>query len=321
MSVRYKDYYKVLGASRTDDQDTLQKSFRKLARKYHPDVNKDSNAEEKFKEINEAYEVLKDPEKRAKYDRLGANWKAGDPFEGFSGGSPFRGGGFSGAGASGFSGGNFSDFFESLFGGDPFANQGGQHSPFGGGHSKSPQIKGDDQEVEITINLADAYHGTTRNLNLSKGDGSKKTYQVKIPAGATEGMKIRLSGQGKQSLHGGPRGDLFLKVHLEPHPLFSVEGKNIITQLKLTPWEAALGTKVQAPTLDGMVTLTIPSCAQNGQKMRLKGKGFPFKNNRGDLHVELLIAIPEALSAEEKKLFEKLQKSSRFNPRNETPES
>jgi curved DNA-binding protein len=319
MSVRYKDYYKVLGSSRTDDQETLQKSFRKLARKYHPDVNKDPDAEERFKEINEAYEVLKDPEKRAKYDRLGANWEAGDPFEGFSGGSPFRGG-FSGGGPSGFSGGNFSEFFETLFGGDPFSSQGGNYSPFGEGSKNSAPHKGEDQEVEITINLADAYHGTTRNLNLSKGDGSKKTYQVKIPAGATEGMKIRLSGQGKQSVHGGARGDLFLKVHLEPHPLFNVDGKNINTRLNLAPWEAALGAKVQAPTLDGMVTLTIPPCAQSGQKMRLKGKGFPFKNARGDLHVELVIVIPEELSPEEIKLFEKLNKVSRFNPRNETSE-
>ena len=216
MSVRYKDYYKVLGVNRNDDQDTLQKAFRKLARKYHPDVNKDPGAEAKFKELNEAYEVLKDPEKRAKYDRLGANWKAGDPFEGFSGGAPFRGG-FSGGGASGFSGGNFSDFFETLFGGDPFGNQGGSYNPFGDSPKATANDRGQDQEVEITINLADAYHGTTRNLNLSKSDGTKKTYQVKIPAGATEGMKIRMSGQGKESPYGGPRGDLFLKVRLEAH--------------------------------------------------------------------------------------------------------
>ena len=314
MSVRYKDYYKVLGVDRKDDQDKLQKAYRKLARKYHPDVNKDPGAEAKFKEINEAYEVLKDPEKRAKYDRLGANWKAGDPFEGFGGGSSFRGG-FSGGGAGGFAGGNFSDFFETLFGGDPFSSQGGNYNPFGDGAPNRQREKGKDQEVEITINLADAYHGTTRNLNLSKSDGSKKSYQVKIPAGATEGMKIRLSGQGQESPYGGPRGDLFLKVHLEAHPLFKVDGKNLLSTLKISPWEAALGAKVQAPTLDGMVTITIPPCAQTGQKMRLKGKGFPYKKTRGDLYVELAIVVPETLSSEEKKIFEKLSKASKFNPR------
>ena len=315
MSVRYKDYYKVLGVNRQDDQDKLQKAYRKLARKYHPDVNKDPGAEAKFKELNEAYEVLKDPEKRAKYDRLGANWKAGDPFEGFGGSSPFRGGFSGGGNPGGFSGGNFSDFFETLFGGDPFSSQGGNYNPFGDGTRANPNEKGKDQEVEITINLADAYHGTTRNLNLSKSDGSKKSYQVKIPAGATEGMKIRLSGQGQESPYGGPRGDLFLKVRLEAHPLFPVEGKNLSTILQISPWEAALGAKVQVPTLDGMVTMTVPSSAQTGQKMRLKGKGFPHKEARGDLYVKLAIVVPETLSSDEKKLFEKLAKASKFNPR------
>ena len=227
MSVKFKDYYALLGVDRKADSSAIQKAFRKLARKYHPDVNKDPAAETKFKELNEAYEVLKDPEKRARYDNLGAGWKAGDPFEGFGGGfSGFGGrggnpfGGFQGGGAqSGFGGENFSDFFETLFGSAGFNQQAGNFNPFGGAGPQPPQ-KGSDQEVEITINLADAFHGATRNLNLSTGGGKKKSYQVKIPAGTTEGMKIRMSGQGKAGRGNGPAGDLFLKVKLEKHPLF-----------------------------------------------------------------------------------------------------
>jgi curved DNA-binding protein len=322
MSVKYKDYYKTLNVDRKADGDEIQKAFRKLARKYHPDVNKDPGAEDKFKELNEAYEVLKDPVKRDKYDNLGASWQSGDPFEGFRG---FRGGGggnpFSGFGGgqkqSGFEGNDFSDFFETLFGGAGFSDQGGGFSPFGNPGRPPPQ-KGEDLEVEITINLADAYHGATRNLNLASGNGQKKSYQIKIPAGATEGMKIRLSGQGKVGMNGVPNGDLFLKVKLEKHPLFTVEGKNISTSVDIAPWEAALGAKIEVPTLDGMVTMTVPAGAQTGQKMRLKGKGFPHKAARGDLYVHLNLVMPKHLSETEKKLFEKLAKASHFNPRNES---
>ncbi len=319
MSVKYKDYYKTLNVDRKADADTIQKAFRKLARKYHPDVNKDPGAEDKFKELNETYEVLKDPVKRDKYDNLGANWQSGDPFSGFrggGGGNPFSG--FSGAGpAGGFGGGDFSDFFETLFGGAGFGGQSDGFNPFGNQNRPPPQ-KGEDLEVEITINLADAYHGATRNLNLASGSGQKKSYQIKIPPGATEGMKIRLSGQGKVGVNGVPNGDLFLKVKLEKHPLFKVDGKNINTTVDVAPWEAALGAKIEVPTLDGMVTMTIPPGAQGGQKMRLKGKGFPHKNTRGDLYVHLNLVVPSQLSDAERKLFEKLAKTSHFNPRNES---
>ena len=320
MSVSYKDYYKTLNVDRKADGDTIQKAFRKLARIYHPDVNQEPGAEEKFKELNEAYEVLKDPEKRARYDSLGANWQSGDPFAGFRNahgrsGNPFGGN----PGAGGFGGGNFSDFFETLFGGAGFGDAHGGYSPFGGG--KPPPQKGEDLQVNITINLADAYHGATRTLNLTSGDGQKKSYQIKIPAGATEGMKIRLSGQGKVGLNGVPNGDLFLKVSLEKHPLFTVDGKNLNATANIAPWEAALGAKIEVPTLDGMVTMTVPAGAQTGQKMRLKGKGFPHKQNRGDLYVTLNLVMPDSLTDAEKKLFEKLAKTSRFNPRQDASSS
>ena len=319
MSVAYKDYYKALGVDRSADETALQKSYRKLARKYHPDVNSDPNAEEKFKEINEAYEVLKDSEKRRRYDALGSDWKKGDPFSGFGGFEGFEG--F--RGQSGFHNpGAFSDFFEVLFG--QGMDQGSKRKSRRAGFDWSEPFeqnatpKGRSHEVEITISLEDAYHGTTKNLNLTQTDGGRKIYQVKIPPGTTQDTKIRLAGQGDKAMLGGPDGDLFLKVNIAPDPRFQVEGHDLQSTIPITPWEATLGAKVRIFTLDGPVKLTIPPGTQSGTQMRLRGKGLRQKdNNRGDLHAEIKIVVPKELTKKEEDLLKKIAAVSEFDPRDE----
>lgn len=323
MSVQFQDYYETLGVARSASQEEIQKAYRKLARKYHPDVSKEAGAEDKFKQIGEAYEVLRDPEKRQRYDTLGANWKAGQDFQPPPGWEQMFGG-FQGAGGRGgaqtFTFGNgdgFSDFFSMLFGdgGSMGAQFGG--APFGAGFQQGGpvQTKGRSHEARITISLHDAYHGAKRRITLGGLDG-EKSYEVRIPKGITEGATIRLSGQGETGRHGGPAGDLLLRVHIAPDSRFRVKNRNIYTTLPISPWEAALGAKVVVPTLDGDVSVTVPAGSESGRQLRLKGKGLSAKSGKsGDFFVELRIVVPAELSAREKELFEELRDASGFNPR------
>ncbi|MHC1743419.1 MAG: DnaJ C-terminal domain-containing protein [Syntrophobacteraceae bacterium] len=324
MAVKYRDYYEVLGVPRTASQDDIQKAYRKLARKYHPDVNKAKDAEDRFKEMGEAYEVLKDPEKRSRYDQLGEHWKNGQEFRPPPGWESQSGFG-RGAGGTEFrwstGGGDFSDFFETLFGGagfrDAFSRGRGSHEP----RWSHP---GADQEATIRIRLEDAFHGSTKSITLqtqtTEPTGQitvqEKNYEVKIPAGIMSGQKIRLGGQGGEGTGGGPRGDLYLKVEIDPHPVYRVEGRDLYMDLAITAWEAALGTELQVSTLAGPVSMKIPAGTQTGQKLRLRGKGMPNpKATQGNLYAVITIKVPKKLTEQERELFEELRKVSRFNPR------
>lgn len=328
MAVKYRDYYEVLGVKRSAGQDEIQKAYRKLARKYHPDVNKQSDAEEKFKEINEAYEVLKDPEKRKMYDQLGSNWRAGQDFRpppGWETQFDFRGGGphqteFQWGGPGGFS-----DFFETLFGGMGFRQGRGGTGPGGFGRRRAagPQ-PGADQETVIRISLEEAFRGGNKPILLQSrvinAQGQlqvqEKRYDVKIPPGILAGQKIRLAGQGEEGTDGGPRGDLYLKVEIEPHPAFRLKGRDIFTELPVAPWEAVLGSEVRLSALSGNVDLKIPPGTQGGQKLRLRGKGMPNpKGAPGDLYATVVVKVPGHPSPRERELFEELRKISTFNPR------
>ena len=314
--MEYKDYYEILGVSRSASQDEIKKAYRKLARKCHPDTCKDDpNAEQRFKEINEAYEVLKDSEKRSRYDALGSNWQQGQNFTpppGFEdifssfGGRGARGGGrtFSfdfGGGAQG--GGGFSDFFEALFGGGMCGM--GQENPFGG---RGGSVRGRDVESEITVSLSEAHKGGTRELSL-QGAGGIKRLNVKIPAGAHDGIRIRLAGQGNPGPGGS--GDLYLKIRLARDPRYSLEGSDLIAEVPVTPWDAALGGNIEVQTLDGKVKMKLPAGISSGQRLRIKGKGMAHK---GDFYARIKVVVPKKLSAEEKKLFEKLRSVSEFKP-------
>lgn len=319
MSVKFQDYYEILGVGRDASENEIKKAYRKLARKYHPDVNKDKGAEEKFKQINEAHEVLKDPEKRKLYDQLGPDWQAGQDFKPPPGWENVHFEFGSGPQAEAFHfGGGFSDFFEALFGG----------SMGGGGAARARQaswvMRGQDHEAQIEISLEDAYGGATRTITLKGHEvdpqgqvhPTVQNIQVKIPPGVTDGTRIRLAGKGGEGMGGGPRGDLYLKVHMEPHPRFTIDGHNLQVEVPVAPWEAALGATVQVVTMDGTVNLKIPPGAQSGQKLRLRGKGFPKKGGeRGDLIARLKIVVPKDLTAKEKELFAEMAKVSSFNPR------
>ncbi len=331
VAVTYQDYYQTLGVARTATQDEIQRAYRKLARKFHPDVSKEKNAEEKFKELGEAYEVLGDPEKRRKYDQLGSNWQAGQDFRpppGFENVHfEFRGGpgGFRGAGMGGDE--PFSDFFSSLFGGggDDMGPLGGLG---GGGRRRGIKIPrpGSSHEVEVEIPILEAVKGSQRSFTFDVtepgADGvpqrSKKTLNVRIPAGVTEGQKIRLQGQGGAGRNGGPSGDLFLKLRFQKDPRFTAHGHNLHTVLKVSPWEAALGAKVPVETLEGEVRLAVPAGTQSGAKLRLKGKGIPRAGGEpGDLLAEVRIVVPRTLDPEERRLLEELAARSGFDPRKE----
>ena len=322
--MEYKDYYQILGVSRDAGQDAIKRAYRKLAHKYHPDVSKEPDAEERFKEVKEAYEVLSDPEKRQAYDQLGSGWRQGQSFEPPPGWeSAFDAGGGS-RGFGGFGGGDFSDFFESLFGGGaygggPFGDR-ARGSAWGGVGGFSAQ--GEDQHARIEIPLQVAFHGGQRRIQLAvpEADGQgrvrerTRSLDVKIPAGIREGQQIRLAGQGRPSPGGGSRGDLYLEVHIQPHPHFQLDGKDIYLNLPITPWEAALGQSVPVPTLGGTVNLTVPAGAQSGQKLRLKGRGLPG-SHPGDQYVVLQIKVPRAETEEHRKLFREMADKMAFNPR------
>ncbi len=341
MAVKYKDYYEILGVSREASQDDINKAYRKLARKYHPDVNPEPEGEEKFKEINEAYEVLKDPEKRKRYDSLGSDWDSGQDFRpppGWGEGGHFEfftdmgghGMGGQGAGFQTFGESGFSDFFDMLFGREGFSSFGGagrgrQRSPFQQAQtSRSFRARGQDVEAEMEISLEEAYRGGKRNIELQVQEPNeygqitprRKKLDVKIPPGTRDGTRIRLSGQGGQGMGGGDAGDLYIRVRLRPHPRFKVNEYDIECELPITPWEAALGAQVKAPTLDGPVTVNVPAGVSSGQKLRLQGKGLTKKGGaRGNQYILLKIAVPKTLSPDEREAFEKLARVSSFQPR------
>jgi len=310
MAVQFRDYYETLGVSKTASEDEIKSAFRKLARKHHPDVAKDKKAaEEKFKQINEAYEVLSDPEKRQRYDQLGANWNQPGGFQPppqWGGGQP---GGFRwGSGENGgvefeFGGTGFSDFFEQFFGG------GRGRSAFGGfGQRGATAERGSDVEADIMVTLEEALHGSTRQVSLRRA-GSKKTetYQVKIPRGVREGQRIRLAGQGEAGERGGKSGDLFLRVRLARHPDFSVEGNDLVHEVKIAPWQAVLGDQLLVPTLEGSARLKLPPGTQGGQRFRLRDRGLPgVSGQRGDLYVAVQISVPKKLSERERETWNQL---------------
>ncbi|MCB1876367.1 MAG: DnaJ domain-containing protein [Chromatiales bacterium] len=309
--MEFKDYYTIMGVERGASQDEIKRAYRKLARKYHPDVSKEEDAEQRFKEIGEAYEVLKDPEKRTAYDQLGANWKAGQDFRpppDWNQGFEFRGGGFTGADAE-----HFSDFFESLFG-KGFSRAGGR----GGGF----HARGEDTHAKVVVDLEDAYSSAVRTLTLkhTEVDASgrpqvkERTLNVRIPKGVRQGQHIRLAKQGGAGVGRGEAGDLYLEIEFRPHSLYRVEQKDVYLDLPLAPWEAALGATVTAPTPEGSVELKIPAGSQGGRKLRLKGRGIPG-DPPGDFYVVLQIALPAADSEAAKAAYRSLQKAVPFNPR------
>jgi curved DNA-binding protein len=306
MAVKFRDYYETLGVTRGAKEEEIKKSYRKLARKYHPDLNPNNKqSEERFKEIQEAYEVLSDADKRSKYDELGANWKSGSDFtpppnwQGNVDFSEIFGGG---RGQGGFEnqGSSFSDFFESLFGGIPRGGPGGART-----RHQAPA----DAETELTLPLVDMHRGSTKKLNVSFGQ-NHRVLDVRIPPGARDDSRIRIAGGGPQG------GDLFVRLKQQPHPKLAVKGDNTETVVEVTPWEAALGATVEVPTLDGRVETRVPAGVASGQRLRLRGQGLNIRNGgRGDHFAVLKIVTPKHLTAEEKKLFEELRKVSHFNPR------
>ena len=312
MAVGYRDYYEVLGVPRDASDEDIRRAYHKLARRYHPDVNKEEGAEDRFKEISEAYEVLRDPDKRARYDRLGANWRAGEDvsgaagFEGFPGGFGGFGGDRGGVRVEFGDAHDFSDFFESLFGG---ARRPGRARTAG---FEGFQARGADQETVLELSLEEAAAGGRRQLTL--GDG--RSYDVNIPAGVRDGQRIRLAGEGGKGAAGGPSGDLFLRVRIKPHPRFRVDGRDLHVEVPVAPWEAALGATVAVPTLTGEARVRVPAGSSSGRRLRLRGEGMPGpRGGRGDLYATVKIAVPRHLSDEERELFERLAATSRFDPR------
>jgi curved DNA-binding protein len=312
--VSYKDYYQVLEIPRTASEDEVKQAYRKLARKYHPDVSKEKDAEQRFKDLNEANDVLKDPKKRALYDQYGEAWKAaaeGHPptpdaeraREDFT--------------AEGFDFdpsqvGDMGSVFEAFFGGGRFRN-----AQRGGRHPDAWPDIGGDREAAIELPVEDAFRGGERSLSLmDSSSGEQRTYNVRIPAGVRSGQRIRLAGQGGRGNDGA--GDLYLRVLVVPSNAFRIEGDDVYTVLAVAPWEAALGASATLKTLDGTVRVKVPAGSSSGRKIRLKGKGYPSgQAERGDLYAEIRIEVPAQLSAEERELLERWAALSKFNPRAE----
>ncbi len=303
MSVEYKDYYKILGVAKDASAADIQKAYKKLAKKYHPDLNKNPEAEAKFKELNEANEVLKDPEKRSRYDQLGSNWQASANQGGYSGGQGgFTGGNFSGGS---FGGSGFSDFFESLFGNaSSFGGGQARGFDFGGfsGQQREPLPR--DMSADISITFLEAYHGTSRTLSVNNSE-----VEVKIPAGTKDGKKIKLRSKNSK------QGDIHIQVTVHPSHTYRLENDDIFLNFHLSPWEAMLGAKLEVATLDGKLSLSFPPGTQNGQKFRIRGKGWPKKTGAGDFYVVAKVVIPKELSPEEKALIEEIASISTFVPR------
>ena len=315
MPADFKDYYQILGVPRDASSADIKKAFRKLARKHHPDVAKDKKtAEAKFKEINEANEVLGDPQKRKKYDELGAHWQ--NPHAGRQAGrAPNAGREFN------FGGTGFSDFFEQYFSG---ASRYGY--PENAAPSGSRARKGGDIEGDILVTLEEAMHGAVRPISLQttnarSGKVETQSFQVRIPAGVTDGNRIRVPGQGESGSGGAAAGDLYLRVRHSAHPDFHTEGTDLYYDLDLAPWEAVLGAELTVPTLDGPIKLRIPPGSENNQQLRVRGRGLPKGKtaDRGDFHAILNIHLPATLNDEEREIWEKLRNISKFNPRSESP--
>lgn len=334
MAVKFQDYYELLGVERSATEKEIKSAYRKLARKWHPDLHpaaEKKEAEEQFKRINEAYEVLKDPDKRARYDRLGSRWKDGQEFQAppdMEGFRFYRSDGYGGGFEGGFEGG-FSDFFNMFFGGQAQAAAGGGRNPRS---AQRRTARGEDLESEIELTIEEAFDGATRSIRVGGsaacpgcgGTGNQgqsfcarcggtgtiqenKTLDVKIPAGVRDGSRIRLKGQGGSGLGGGPKGDLFLKVKLRPHPHFKLKENDVEAEAVIRPDQALFGDRIPVRTLDGPVNVKVPPGSRNGSRLRLKGKGFIDKNNsRGDQYVRLIIDLPADLSEEEKNLYKEL---------------
>ena len=315
-----QDFYQVLGVPRNADQDEIQRAYRKLARTYHPDVNSDPAAEDRFKEISEAYDVLSDPQTRRRYDAFGPDFRQVpedvDPDEwrrsraGAGAGQTrggFRSGGFGseglGGGGSSFSGGDidFDDLLGGIFGGRAGRGWG--------------QVPGADQEAELELTVEEAYRGTRRTVTLT-GDGTRRSFEVTVPAGVTDGQRIRLAGQGGRGSDGARNADLYLVVRIAPHPRYRFDGRDLYVELRLAPWEAALGTSVSVDTPGGEVKVKVPAGTSSGRQIRLRGRGLPNpKGKAGDLFAEARIMVPPRLSRAERRLFEQLAAESDFDPR------
>ncbi|WP_163337516.1 DnaJ C-terminal domain-containing protein [Desulfopila sp. IMCC35008] len=314
--MEYKDYYKILGITKDATLDEIKRAYRKLARKYHPDVNKETGSEARFKEIGEAYEVLKDKEKRAAYDQFGSNWKAGQDFKPPPGWE-FRD--FTGSRSySRSSPHGFSDFFETLFGG--WRNQ-PEAEAFSFFHS-DPFERGQDIRAKLSITLEESYRGSRKTISLSRDTISGGRYgtettslQVSTPRGILEGQQIRLEGQGNARMEHGRRGDLFLEIIFEPHPYFTVVKRDITMTLPVTPWEAALGATIKVPTLGDPVDLKLPAGSQTGRKLRLKGKGLSSASQTGDQYIILAVHTPIPETEHQKELFKEMARLLPFNPR------
>ena len=318
--MEFRDYYQTLGLQRSATADEVRKAYRRLARKYHPDVSKEADALERFKQMQEAYEVLKDPKKRAAYDQLGANWKQGEQFRpppdfgaGFDFNQARRGRAHDGGGAGGhqFDGEEqFSDFFSSLFGG-------GQ--PFAGAAGAARRRAGRDQHASIELDLEDAHRGVIRNVTLQQGPeggtASERTLRVTLPAGVTEGQSLRLAGQGEPApTRGGRAGDLYLTVHIRPHRNLELDGRDVKLTLPVAPWEAALGATLTVPTLGGPVDLRIPPQSQTGSRLRLRGRGLAG-DPPGDQYVVLKVVLPPADTPAARELYERMRTELHFDPR------
>ncbi len=312
MPVQFQDYYEILGVPRTATEEEIKKAYRKLARKHHPDVNpEDKNAEEKFKKINEAYEVLSDAEKRKKYDRFGENWKTGEQFTPPPGWGPQPGSGEPAGGGFTYTTGDegdFSEFFQQFFGpGMGFGASTQRRRP-------GFTTRGSDIEAELPVTIEEAFHGGAKQFTIRKGDGTTKTYRVKIPEHSYAGRQIKLAGEGSPGT--STAGDLILTLGYQNHPYYDIDNFDLHREIDVAPWEAVLGAKVPMETLDGNVRLTIPAGAQNGLKLRLKSRGlYRSDGSRGDLYAIVDIAIPEQVTAKERELWEKLRDASNFDPR------
>jgi len=302
-----------MGVARDATQDEIKRSYRKLARKYHPDVSKEADAEARFKEVGEAYEVLKDPEKRAAYDQLGKQWKSGEEFRpppDWDAGFEFRGGGYTAGDA-----GAHSDFFEELFGR-------GYAGPGGTQHRRAFRMRGDNHHAKVLIDLEDSFNGATRSISLRMPELTEdghvttrnRTLSVRIPKGIRPGQQIRLAGQGGPGLGGAESGDLYLEVEFTRHPLYRVDGADVYLDLPVTPWEAALGANIKVPTPAGNIDLKIPANSMQGRKLRVKGRGLTGKQP-GDLYVVLQLTLPPADSDTARNLYKQMQEQLDFNPR------